>query len=98
MRDKRYRTSAFGSRKVLLENFLPYLFFGNLKTLTPVVGSISTLPVNKASMGLQNPVKSESDKYIRLQCARYELIGAVTGEREFQPLTNFRRLKIRVGT
>ena len=38
-----------GLEKVLRETFLPNIFFGRLITLPPVVGSLSTLPV-------ENPV------------------------------------------
>ena len=41
-----------GVEKVLQETFFPCLFFGKLKTLPPVVGTISMLTVNKYSMGL----------------------------------------------
>ena len=44
------------------ETFLPRLFFGKPKTLPPIVRDISTFPVNKARMVLQNPVTSAKDK------------------------------------
>ena len=41
------------------------------------------LPVNKAGMGLQNPVTSSEEKYTISLCASYNLIGTVTGDRNF---------------
>ena len=54
-----------------------------IKTLPPVVGAISNFPLKKSGMVLQNPVESAEDKYTSSLCASYELIGAVTYEREF---------------
>ena len=47
-----------GLEYFLLENFLLRLFFGKCKTLPPIIGALSMLPVNKFRMGLQNPVTS----------------------------------------
>ena len=47
-----------GMEKVLRETFLPHIFFGKSKTLPPIVGALSTFPVKKAGLGLQNPVTS----------------------------------------
>ena len=66
-----------GLEKVMLENVLSHLFFGRLKTLPPVVGTLSTFLVNKSKMGLQNSVTSAEEKYTSFLCARYDLIGSV---------------------
>ena len=50
-------------------NFLPRLFFGKPKILPPIVGYLSTLPVKKSEMELQNPVTLAQEKYISLICA-----------------------------
>ena len=42
-----------------------------------MLGALSTLPVNKAGMGLQNPVTSTQDKYTRSQHASDDMIDAV---------------------
>ena len=47
-----------GVEKMTRETFLPRLFFGNTKTLSPVVGALSMIPVSKAGLGLLNPVTS----------------------------------------
>ena len=49
-----------GVEKVLQGFVLPHLIFGKSKTLPLVVVTLSTLPVNKAGLGPQNPVKSSA--------------------------------------
>ena len=56
MRDKRYRTSVFGSGEIASEKLLPLLFSVNYKILTPSLVTLSTFPVKKAGLGLQNLV------------------------------------------
>ena len=55
------------------------VFFGN----PGGGGSLSMMPVKKFGLVLQDPVTSSNDKYLSLLRARSELIGVVTGEREF---------------
>ena len=64
---------------MIQETFLPCIFFGNTKTLSPIVGALSTMPVKKAGLGLLNPVTSEKEKYLSSQKGRAELIRAVIG-------------------
>ena len=45
-----------GVEKVLQETFLLRLFFGKLKILPPIVGTLSALRVKKSSLVLYNPV------------------------------------------
>ena len=45
--------------KIIRETFLPRLFFGKKKTLSPIVGDLSTMLVKKYGLGLLNPVTSE---------------------------------------
>ena len=47
-----------GVEKMIRETFLPRLFFGKTKTPSPVVGALSTMPVNKSGLRLLNPVTS----------------------------------------
>ena len=82
-----------GIEKVLQETFLPHLFFGRLETLLPVVGALIMLLLNKSRLGLYNPVTSEKYKYTSSLRTICEMIGAVTGERDFQPFITFRWLK-----
>ena len=42
-RDEGYRKGVSGDGKFLQETFLPCLFFEKLKTLPPIVGSLSML-------------------------------------------------------
>ena len=60
--------------KILLETFLPCLLFRKSKTLSLIVGNVSTILVKKAGMGLLNPVMSTNEKYISLQHSITELI------------------------
>ena len=45
--------------KMFWDTFLPRLFFINTKTLSPVVGDLSTIPVQKSGLGILNTVTSE---------------------------------------
>ena len=51
-------------KKMIHKTFLPRLFFGRTKTLSPVVGAISTMPVSKAGLGLLNPFTSAHENYL----------------------------------
>ena len=62
---------------------MPCLLFGKLKTLPPIVGSLSMLPVNKSVMGLQNSVTSAEDKYTSSLRASNNMISAGKGEQVF---------------
>ena len=45
-----------GVENIIRETFLPSLFFGKMKTLSPILGTLSTMPFKKAGLGLLNPV------------------------------------------
>ena len=64
---------------MIQETFLPRLFFRKTKTLSPIVGALSTMTVIKSGMGLLNPVKLVPEKYLRTQRGSVELVQAVTG-------------------
>ena len=53
-----------GVEKMIRKTFSPRLFFRKTKTLSPVVGALSTMPVRKYGLGLLNPVTSEQEKYL----------------------------------
>ena len=69
--------------KVLWETYLPLIFFGKPKTLSPIVGALSKFPVKKSRMVQHNPVTSEKDKYASSLRAIGGLIGGVKGDRFF---------------
>ena len=50
-----------GVEKMVRETFFPRLSFGRTKNLLPVIGTLSKIPVNKAELGLLNPVTSAQD-------------------------------------
>ena len=80
----KYTGQAFsGVETFLQENFLPNILFGKLRTLPPVVVTLGKFLVNKAGLGPQNPEKSAAERYKIPLHVSYELIGAVTGERDF---------------
>ena len=68
---------------MILETFLPHLFFEKSKPLTPTLGTLITMPVNKYVLGLMNPVSSANKNYLILQRKSIELIQAVMGEGAF---------------
>ena len=68
-----------GVVKMIQKTFLPRLFFGNTKTLLPIVGALSNIPVKKPVLGILNTVTSEKEKYLSSQKGRAELIRAVIG-------------------
>ena len=78
--------------KIIQETLLPRLFFGNMKTLSPVVGVLSTTPVNKAGIEIMNAVTLEQEKYLSSQRGSAELIRAVTGEGTFSNDDHLRTL------
>ena len=68
-----------GVDKMIRETFLPRLFFGMTKTLSPIVGTLSKILIKVAGIGLLNLVTSANNKYLRSQRGSVELITAVTG-------------------
>ena len=73
-------------------------FIYKTKKPTSNCKSSKYVPGKKTGMSLQNPVTPANDKYRSSLHESCELIGAVTGDKEFQPLTKFGRLKRRDGT
>ena len=63
---------------MIRETFLPRLFFGNTKTLSPVVGALSMIPVKKSVLGILNPLTSAQEKHLRSTRGSTELVRAVT--------------------
>ena len=70
-----------GVGNILKETFLPHLFFRKKKSLSPIVGDLSTIPVKKYGLGLLNQVSSAKEKYVSYQQESVEIIRAVTGGR-----------------
>ena len=64
---------------MIQETFLPRLFFGKAKNISPVVGALSTMLVKKAGLGLLNSVTSDREKYLSSTRGSAELVQAVTG-------------------
>ena len=47
-----------GVEKIIRKPFCLVFFFWNTKTLSPIVGTLSMMPIKVARLGLLNPVKS----------------------------------------
>ena len=62
---------------MIRETLLPCLL--SKKNLSPILGNLSTMPINMDGLGLINTVTSENNKYPRSQRGRAELIRAMTG-------------------
>ena len=68
-----------GVEKMLRENFLPRLFLGKSKTISPIVGTLSKIPVKKSGLGLLNAVTPKKYKYLSFQRKSKYLILSVMG-------------------
>ena len=85
--------ALIGVEKLLWETFFPCLFFGKWKYISPIVGTLSNMPVKKSGMVLQIPVMSANGNFLSLQRARTELIRDVTIEREFLTANRLQEVK-----
>ena len=68
---------------MLQKNLFDPPFLWKAKNLSPIVGTLSTILVKKASLGLLNFLTSINQKYRILKHSRTELIQDVTGEGVF---------------
>ena len=81
-----------GVDKIIQETFLPRLFFGKTKTLSPIVGDISKVLVNKDILRLLNPVTSAQEKDLISTQGSVELVRAMTREGAFSNSDHLRTL------
>ena len=58
---------------------LPRLFFGKTKNLSPILGTLSMMPIKVARLALLNTVTPQKEKYLRSHKGSAELIMDVTG-------------------
>ena len=84
--------SSAGVEKMISETIFPHIFFGKTKTLPPVVGALSTMPVKKDRLGLLNPMESDQEKYLSSMQGSAELVRAVTGGGGFSNVDYLRTL------
>ena len=68
-----------GVEKIIRETFLPRLFFRKTKTLSIIVGYLSTMPFNKSGLVLLKPVTSAHWKYLSSLQGSAELVRSMTG-------------------
>ena len=79
---------------MIWETFLPCIFFGNKKPLSPIVGALSTIPSEKSGSGLLDLVMSVKENFLISQWRSAELIQAVMGKEKFPtPTTSWRSSK-----
>ena len=57
-----------GVENMLWKTFLPRLFFRKSKSLTPIVGTLGMVPVNKSGIGLLNTMTSAK------QVSKFEMV------------------------
>ena len=74
-------------------NFFLCLLFGKTKTLSPIVGTLSTMPIKVARLGLLNLVTSLKEKYLSSQRGSAELVRDVTGGGVFPNAYHLQRLE-----
>ena len=55
------------SGEMIWDTFLPRIFFGKTETLSPIVGALSKMLVEKSGLGFLNPVTSAQEKYLSSQ-------------------------------
>ena len=77
-----------GVEKMFWENVLPRIFFVKTKTLSLVVGALSTMTVNEPGLGLLNPVTSEREKYLSSRRGSAVLIWTLAGGGAFSNVDN----------
>ena len=73
------RDSFAGVEKMICKTFLPRLFFGKTKHLSPIVGALSTMLTRKDGLGLLNIVTSAQEKYLSSTQGSAELTRDVMG-------------------
>ena len=64
---------------MIRETLLSRLFFGEMKTFSPVVGDLSTMSVKKSGLGILNPATLAQENYLSYQRGSAELVWAVAG-------------------
>ena len=65
---------------------------GETKTLSPAVGSLSTMTVKKSRLGILNAMTSAQEKYLSYTLGSTELVQAVTGGGSFSNANRLRNL------
>ena len=68
-----------GVDKMIRETFLHRLFFGKKTFLSPIVGYLTLMPINKFGLGLLNLVTSAKESYLSSQQGKAELFWAIAG-------------------
>ena len=81
-----------GLGKMIRETFLPRLFFRKTKTISSVVGYLSTMMARKSGLGLLNPATSVKEKYLISMRGSAELIQAMAGGGEISNADHLRTL------
>ena len=64
---------------MIRETFLPRLFLGKTKTLSPIVEALRTMPVKKYGIGILNLVMREQEIHLSSQRGSAELVHVMMG-------------------
>ena len=70
-----------GVDKMIRETFLPRLFFGNMKTIYPIVGALSKILVNKSVLGSPEPSDVRTGEIIKLLAGERGTVSDRDGRR-----------------
>ena len=81
-----------GVEMMIRETFLSRLFFGKTKSLSPVIETLSTMPVKKSGLGFLNPVTSAQENYLSYTQGSAELVRAGNGGGVFSNADNLQTL------
>ena len=81
-----------GVEKMIRKTFLPRIFFRNTKTLSSIIGTLSTMPIKVTGIGLLNQETSETEKCPSSQQGSAELIRAMTGGGAFSHANHLQTL------
>ena len=63
-----------GVEKMIQEIFLPLIFFGKTKNLSPILGALSMILINLDVLGLLNTLTPAKDKYLSSHWGSAEMI------------------------
>ena len=78
--------------KMIQETFFPHPYFRKTKTLSPIIGVLSTMPVKKYGLGLLDPVMSDQEKYLIFTWGITELVRDVPGGEKFSNANHLQTL------
>ena len=76
-----------------LQNLLALPLLWKYPTPPPTLVTLSTIPINKSGLGIQNPLISAHKIFEILQCTSVELMNVVTRKSEFSSANHVRAVR-----